>query len=299
MRREDFEYPFLDLPRLTHFGYSDAELNLRYGPHYHFGYELVYVTQGTASVRIFEQDAALNLEQDDLLVMGPRLVHEFIYDHELITFFWLGFQTTEEVAIADTHLRTPKRLGQREDIRIMRVIDNEIRAVTSEIDPSTYFHFKHAPQFGAPFGQILNEIHRSDEFSSRMIYQKVLEIFTYIARLRKGQNSAENDAAEFVRTYLEARSWQQVDFAELASKVGYSQAHLTRLFKTCYEVTPKQYHTRLRVRNAKIELRKGRSIREVSHDCGFSSSSYFSSWFKTHFGQAPAAYAAGASTEQA
>lgn len=40
MQREDFEYPFRDLPRLTHFGYSDAQISLEYGPHYHYGYEL-------------------------------------------------------------------------------------------------------------------------------------------------------------------------------------------------------------------------------------------------------------------
>ena len=298
MQREDFDYPFPDLPRLTHFGYSDGEASLRYGPHYHFGYELLYVTQGTASVKVFQRDAALLLEQDDLLVMAPRVEHEFIYDHELITFFWLGFQTAEEVAVSDTHLRTPRRIGQREDVQILHGIDEEIRQVTSSLESASHLHFKHAPQFGTPFRQILNEIHRSDRFSSRMIYQKVLEIFTYIARLEHGGDESENEAAEFARAYMESHSWQQVDFAALAAQAGYSQAHLARLFKANYQVTPKQYHTRLRVRNAKVELRSGRAIREVSHACGFSNSSYFSSWFKANAGMSPAAYAAGSGASE-
>jgi AraC family L-rhamnose operon regulatory protein RhaS len=57
-------------------------------------------------------------------------------------------------------------------------------------------------------------------------------------------------------------------------------------------LSPMKYLNRCRIEHAGRLLREqpGRSITDVAFDCGFSSSQYFASQFRLHFGCTPRAY---------
>lgn len=294
MPREQFEYPLPSLPRLSHFGYSDSIRNNNYGPHYHYGYELIYVLRGTAETDLFPGERPVLLRQDDLCLISPGQVHEFIYRSEVIEFYWMGFQTGRKVAVAEGHMEQPARLIRNEKknrVEFFEQIDREIENICLEIPCREGRLYRSVPQFAALFRDINGEIHRNDPYSGRLIYQKILEIFLQIARLEQaGEERKKTPELEFAGEYMRAHCREKVRIETLAGRVGYSQEHFTRVFKEHYGTTPKSYHDRLRSEAARKELNGGSSVGQTAAACGFSSSSHFSSWFRKQTGVPPEVY---------
>lgn len=75
---------------------------------------------------------------------------------------------------------------------------------------------------------------------------------------------------------------------EFIKKIGISETHFRRIFKTAYNMSPNQYLIFLRINRAKELLETGnQSIEEIAELSGFSSASYFSRLFKERTGFSP------------
>lgn len=74
---------------------------------------------------------------------------------------------------------------------------------------------------------------------------------------------------------------------DLASLVGRSRFHFSRLFKSSTGMTPHQYVVRCRVERARELLRAGSSIAEVAAAVGFASQSHLHSHIQRVFGCTP------------
>ena len=99
---------------------------------------------------------------------------------------------------------------------------------------------------------------------------------------------------ELVRR-VEAVLWQNMHRAptrrELADAVGFSEAHLARLFKGVTGQSLHRYHQELRRRRAAALLRDSTlSVAEVAEAVGCRSASHFTHWFKCQTGQTATAY---------
>ena len=78
---------------------------------------------------------------------------------------------------------------------------------------------------------------------------------------------------------------------QIAEGVFISQQHLQRLFKKYLKVTPYQYLNNLRMNIAAAALiETDHSIAEISKECGFLDSFYFSARFKMIYGSSPRAF---------
>lgn len=75
--------------------------------------------------------------------------------------------------------------------------------------------------------------------------------------------------------------------AELARRVGLQKDYLNRLVRQTCGLTLGQWRAREVLRAAETQLRKGRSITEVSDSLGFNDSSYFARWFRRQTGLPP------------
>jgi len=293
MAREQFETPFSDLTRLSHFGYSDSVSAYEFGPHYHYGYELIFVTAGEAEIELFKNKAPVLLKEDDLCIISPRVIHEFIYDRQSISFFWMGFQTDSEVALSEGHMQPPDMLLQKRakhKVEYFTLIDKEINSITDKIKIQDFTVFERVPYFSQIFYQINEEIHNKDRYSGRIAYQKILELFTRIARLFSEDKTLANVPLNYVKNYLDSHCREKIDLREISEKAGYTQEHLSRLFKNQYGRSPKKYHDKRRLVAAKQHLAKEASVEDTAAYCGFSSCSYFSTWFKKLTGTAPQHY---------
>jgi AraC-like DNA-binding protein len=92
-------------------------------------------------------------------------------------------------------------------------------------------------------------------------------------------------AAHLLNTLPLSETWN-LDW--LARQTGLSPAQLNRLFVAAFDVTPKAYHLERRKQAAEHMLGGGRfSIKQAGLALGFSSTCYFTAWFRTKFGLPP------------
>lgn len=296
MTREQFELPFPQMPRLTHFGYSACVKEYQYGPHYHFGYEFIYITRGTAIVQLFKDKEPVTLCEDDVCIISPQVVHEFKLEDQDISFFWMGFQTGDLVAHTREHMLPPRMLLSRErpaEVWFENIVNEQIDKIASKMTFGEFFCHRKVPSLHPLFSTIYEELGTRDEYSQQIIYQKVLELFTRIARLIHTSGPSDSSPISYIREYLEAHCRQTVDLGELSRKAGYSQEHVSRAFKEHYGISPKHFHDTRRLQEAKSHLKRHGSVKDAAAYCGFSSGSYFSSWFKKVSDLSPQEYIRG------
>lgn len=88
--------------------------------------------------------------------------------------------------------------------------------------------------------------------------------------------------------YIHDHLGQDLTVSELAAIAQMSPNYFSSLFKKSTGFTPYQYVLRCRIDHAKQLLHEGKlSIREISHDLGFSHQSHFSKHFKRLVGSSP------------
>ena len=91
--------------------------------------------------------------------------------------------------------------------------------------------------------------------------------------------------------WLEERSHEDVDLAEVAAEIKLSPFHFLRLFRSSLGVTPHQYLVRSRLRNAaRLLADEDRSISAIALDVGFMDLSNFVRTFHRAAGVSPRAF---------
>ena len=82
-----------------------------------------------------------------------------------------------------------------------------------------------------------------------------------------------------------------IDLKVIAKKLGYSDSHLTRLFKEYCSMTPNEYITKIRINKSEQLLKEtSMDILVIAHEVGFKSLSTFYRCFKENVGSTPKEY---------
>ncbi|TDE08524.1 helix-hairpin-helix domain-containing protein [Dyadobacter psychrotolerans] len=91
--------------------------------------------------------------------------------------------------------------------------------------------------------------------------------------------------------YMTKHPEEKITIAQLADLAHLSQYHFIRCFRSAYELTPLQYLTRLRLKQASLLLKKSdTTIGNIVPQCGFENESAFIRLFKKEFRMTPIAY---------
>jgi AraC-like DNA-binding protein len=92
--------------------------------------------------------------------------------------------------------------------------------------------------------------------------------------------------------YLSTQYPEDISIESLAEAIGYSRAHLSRIFKRYTQTTPSTYLLRLRVDNARRLLREREelTIEQIASSVGFHDPLYFSKQFKRIYHENPTSY---------
>lgn len=93
-----------------------------------------------------------------------------------------------------------------------------------------------------------------------------------------------------VREYIDERFCEKIVRSDIANHFFISEDHLSHLFNKGFGTSIPDYVNRKRIEYATELLRKGHNISDVSIECGFDSSSYFSTVFKSIMGCTPSDY---------
>ncbi len=91
--------------------------------------------------------------------------------------------------------------------------------------------------------------------------------------------------------YMENHFSDKLTVAALARKMGLSPSQFTRRFKQETGSSPIDYFLELRIKKAQKLLHSAsKTMTEIAHDCGFSSTAHFSATFKKHTKLSPRDY---------
>lgn len=94
-------------------------------------------------------------------------------------------------------------------------------------------------------------------------------------------------AAEALRAELDARPFDRQRLGDIAERLGWSVAHLTRSFRHVHGLPPHRYLVARRIDEARRQLLAGRSPAEVATAVGFHDQAHLHRHFRAHVGTTP------------
>jgi AraC-like DNA-binding protein len=93
-----------------------------------------------------------------------------------------------------------------------------------------------------------------------------------------------------VKRMMDNNCWEDINLDYLSREAYLSKYHFVRLFKRCYGVTPHQYLSSVKVKQAKLLLQQGMSVRHICLQLNFASPPSFTALFRKHAGCTPTTY---------
>lgn len=227
--------------------------------HYHDTYEIYYLDVGTR--KYFIEDKFFSVSAGDFVLIPPSKLHRTGGQYGLRTLIGFDYaflaKTYRSDALAELlscfsylHISPPKELQSE-----LRNILKDIKACDSETTFALYL------------GVLLEKLSKCKPDTN--YDEQISKIIKYI-----NDNFAEIDNIE-----------------QIASQFFISKFHLCRLFKDIMKMTVIDYLNIIKIKNACTLLEStNKSIQEISQQCGFNSTAYFSNVFKKIMKESPTKY---------
>lgn len=109
--------------------------------------------------------------------------------------------------------------------------------------------------------------------------------------LGNGRSSAYHPLVKQAKDYIYQSLHQKIDLGALAETLGTSQSYLSQLFRKYEGVTPQQFILNERLDRAKhLLVYTDRTVEDICHSLGFSTTSYFGKCLKAQTGMTPLQY---------
>lgn len=115
-----------------------------------------------------------------------------------------------------------------------------------------------------------------------------------MAAPQDGAAAFDHAVLQRINDYIDAHLTESVRLADLAARVGLSEAHFSRRFRRAMGVSPYQHLLARRMQRA-MALLSGthRSVLDVALDVGFQDAAHFSRSFRQHVGASPLCWRKG------
>ncbi|MDQ8180330.1 helix-turn-helix domain-containing protein [Pelagicoccus sp. SDUM812005] len=270
----------LAMPMITHMGTNNYRHAVKLEEHSHVGFELVFALKGSLAYELASGEC-IEIRGGQFSFMPPSVAHRGRGGYEApCQFCWMIFNPRHRQAIKGTPF-TREELGEiqrRYSSFETSVVDysTNTRNALHRFRMAFYDHF--APTRSALSLPLLRSLACELIIDS----SRHLEQFSVSKKSEYGKAAAE---------YVEARLFEPVSVNEIAAYLGFSVSRTHELFKDYTGQSPIDYHMRLRVRAAqKRLLAESVAVTRIAHECGFSSSQYFSRIFRRYVGLSPREY---------
>lgn len=242
-------------------------------------YEICYIAHGTVDWwvedRVFEVDPGTVF----LTMPGERHggLHDIMNPCEL---FWIQFELPEEGPL-------PGLTGA------------ETASLADKFARIEQRYFPGLPTVPILFDQIVKEHRAPTDYSEMIIRTSLIELMICVIRsheeqVRRGATESEHSRPiQCALQWIDQHVGHDLKVDEIAKQVGLSSTVFYKRFHEELHVTPGEYLTQRRIHKAKSLLADtSRSITDIAHSLGYSSSQYFATIFKKTTGVTPRAYRA-------
>lgn len=142
---------------------------------------------------------------------------------------------------------------------------------------------------------MIEEYHGQLQGYQTMLLSRFTELVVYLSRhydtQEKGMEGNHLMHLANAISYMEDHYLEPLTLEEIAGKSNISVRHLNRIFRSYYQMTPIAYMLTLRLERACSLLKhSGLTITQISYECGFNDSNYFTRQFRKAFGVSPKVY---------
>lgn len=103
-------------------------------------------------------------------------------------------------------------------------------------------------------------------------------------------NDQKVEIIEMVKEYIKDNYDEDISLEDVADYISFSKYYLSKLFKEVEGINYKDYLIKVRMEEAKKRLKKGKKIKVVASEVGYSDRNYFSRAFKKYTGISPGKY---------
>ena len=273
MQPENYKYSYKSAQRsltalsVYNVGLQRCDASHRWGPGVRDHYLLHYVVSGRGSYTA--QGKTYSLGAGDMFLSYPNTAISYSAESaDPWEYYWVGFHGGDARALLEHAGFSPDRLVMR------YTCGEELQRLLLSIYQTR----------GSTPGELVRMTGRLYEF---------LALLMQNAPVHRQQGS--DIALEYVHRacdYVANNFANPISVCDIAQSVNLSRSRLYRLFMEHLSLSPIQYLTQFRIRQACVLLKKGGlPIQSVAYSVGFDDPLYFSKVFKKEIGCSPRMYA--------
>ncbi len=246
-------------------GYQKCDPRYQWGPGVRDHYLIHHIISGKGCLKV--KQTSFDLKAGDSFLIYPDTEASYIADEkDPWEYAWVGFNGSDAPIILKATDFTPS----------CPVIANT--------------------PYGKELTHQLRHIYevRGNDFESAV--EMTGRLYTALAVFLKGagHTPVQNNYHTYVQKaieYISAHYSYPITVEDIADYVGLSRSHLFRSFETVLQISPKEYLTSFRIKQACYLLRHSSlSITAIANSVGFESSLYFSKAFKKAKNMPPREY---------
>ena len=256
--------------KILHFNDWDSNI-LLCNMHWHERVELMLVTSGTLHFRLNSFETVLKAGQ--LAIVPPHAQHYALTGQGGCSLKTLMFD------VETFYNRLP-------------ITEHFFKALVDQT--VSFVPYTEHPDVIRVMKSIVGKGDDEDHLTPLLRVGKIYELITLLYRHCLAETETEiasQNQLQDVLDYMNIHFCEDISSADLARRFGYSEGYFCRHFKVVTGLSPMIYIRILRLEKARELLQKGQySFSEIASRCGFSSSTYFTRCFKSHFKLTPSEY---------
>ncbi|KQX45224.1 AraC family transcriptional regulator [Paenibacillus sp. Root444D2] len=255
-------------------------------------YELLYLMEGRADITI--EDKTYEGRPGDLFLFKPGKRHSIqIIGDNPIRQPHVHFDLFEQADSGDVKVSF-KMLQDMDETERSWFRKDELSGAL--VDLPTYIRLREPSRVEQQLFGIISEFEAKLPLYEWRLKGSLLELITYIVREhawngRLYENSLHQELLLDIERYIAAHVHRELKLDELSERFHISKYYLIHLFNKVFDVSPIQYHQRIRLERAKNMIRHTlMPLQEIADQLGFSGIHAFSRAFKKKVGVSPAGF---------
>lgn len=268
----------LDMP-IECFVFDTAREDFPIRPHWHYFYEIIYITEGIAEMHC--DDASYIMSEGDMIIFRSRAVHSiFAVDRDPLKYTVLKFDINR---FAITTPYAPK-----------------LRSIFSQAQQQgmpVYFPCEQVDRMGGGelFSRCIDEVSCRGYGYDLMLQTSIYSLLMNIIRrwLAEGfvisdEQESDNYDIDSITEYIDSCMSDNLRVADIARKCGMSYSCFAKKFHETYGMSCKEYIERMRIIKAEEFLMfTEHDLSYISQETGFSDCSHLIKSFKKLRGITP------------